>query len=81
MVIVKIQVSYIKKQKKHISDCVCSFKHETELSKHIWSLKDQNIKYNITWGKVKQTIAYTNVSKKCCQQLIDFKIFKGANWS
>ena len=49
---------------------VCSFrneryKHATELSKYIWSLKDQNIKYDIKWRKVKQARAYSNVTKRC----------------
>ena len=49
---------------------VCSFrneryKHATELSKYIWSLKDWNIMYNIKWRKVKQARSYSNVSKRC----------------
>ena len=49
---------------------VCSFrneryKHATELSKYIWSLKDQNIKYDIKWRKVKQARSYSNVTKRC----------------
>ena len=49
---------------------VCSFKnerykHATELSKYIWSLKDKSISYNIKWRKVKQARSYSNVSKKC----------------
>jgi len=49
---------------------VCSFKneqykHATELSKYIWNLKDENIEYNIKWGKVKQARSYSNVTKKC----------------
>ena len=30
------------------------YKHATELSKYEWSLKDQNIAYDIKWWKVKQ---------------------------
>ena len=49
---------------------VCSFKnerykHATELSKSIWSLKDKNISYNINWRKVKQVLSYSNISKRC----------------
>ena len=38
-----------------------TFKHEsnsntTELSKHIWKLKNSNITYNIKWSILKQTI-------------------------
>ena len=49
---------------------VCSFKnerykHATELSKYIWSLKDKSIPYNIKWRKVKQARSYSNISKRC----------------
>ena len=49
---------------------ICSFrneryKHATELSKHIWSLKDQKIVYQIKWRKIKQARSYSNVSKRC----------------
>jgi len=49
---------------------MCSFrneryKHATELSKFIWSLKDKNVKYTIKWRKVKQAKSYSNVTKKC----------------
>ena len=49
---------------------VCSFrneryKHATELSKYIWNLKDQNIKYDIKWRIVKQARSYSNVTKRC----------------
>ena len=45
--------------KARYSNHICSF------SKHIWGLKDKNIKYDIIWSKVKQTKAYTNISKRC----------------
>ena len=44
------------------------FSHEknvTELSKHIWSLKERQINYQIKWRKVKQARSYSNVNKKC----------------
>ena len=49
---------------------VCSFrnewyKHATELSKYIWSLKDKSVSYNIKWWKVKQARSYSNISKRC----------------
>ena len=49
---------------------ICSFRNEryrnaTELSKHVWNLKDQNIKFDIKWRKVKQARSYSNVTKKC----------------
>ena len=49
---------------------ICSFRNERyrnaiELSKHVWNLKDQNIKFDIKWRKVKQARSYSNVTKKC----------------
>ena len=49
---------------------ICSFKneqcrHATELSKYIWNLKDQKIKYDIKWKEVKQGRSYSNINKKC----------------
>ena len=48
----------------------CSIRNEryrnaTELSKHVWNLEDQNIKFDIKWRKVKQACSYSNVTKKC----------------
>ena len=47
-----------------------SFNHEhkrkeTTLSKHIWSLKDNKIEYNIKWTILKRCHSYTNVTKWC----------------
>ena len=55
--------------KKRYRNHVCSFKNEcyknaTELSKHIWSLKERKINYQIKWRKVKQAKSYSNVNKK-----------------
>ena len=49
---------------------ICSFRNEwyrnaTELSKHVWNLKDENIKFDIKWRKVKQARSYSNITKKC----------------
>jgi len=41
------------------------YKHATELSKYIWSLKDQKIAYDIKWRKVKQARSYSNEAKRC----------------
>ena len=56
--------------KQRYQNHMCSFKnerykHATELSKHIWSLKDKKIAYNIKWRKIKQARSYSNVTKKC----------------
>ena len=47
-----------------------SFRHqskrnETELSKHIGALKDNNTPFNIKWRIVKQCRPYSNVNNKC----------------
>lgn len=47
-----------------------SFKHinkrnQTELSKHIWSLKERNIGFEIKWKIIKQAKPYSNATKKC----------------
>ena len=41
------------------------YRNATELSKHVWNLKDKNIQYNIKWRKIKQARSYSNVTKKC----------------
>jgi len=40
-------------------------RHETKLSKHIWTLKDNNKPFNIKWKIIKQCKAYNNITKKC----------------
>ena len=47
-----------------------SFRHtsrrnETELSKHIWTLKDAKKPFEIKWKVLKRCRPYNNVSKKC----------------
>ena len=37
----------------------------TELSKHVWNLKDSNINFRITWIILKRAIAYKPSSKGC----------------
>ena len=51
---------------KHEGD----FKHEdrrtsTELSSHIWELKDKNIPYAISWEIVKRSSTFSPITKKC----------------
>ena len=41
------------------------YRNATELSKHVWNLKDKNIQYNIKWRNIKQARSYSNVTKKC----------------
>ena len=40
-------------------------RHQTELSKHIWQLKDNNIDFDIKWKIVKPCQSYSNKTKKC----------------
>ena len=47
-----------------------SFRHankrnETELSKHIWTLKDAKKAFQIKWKVLKKCQPYNNISKKC----------------
>ena len=56
--------------KEHYRNHTASFRHqskrnETELSKHIWALKDNNKSFNIKWRIIKQCRPYSNVSNKC----------------
>ena len=56
--------------KERYRNHTCSFRNEryrnvTELSKHVWDLKDRNINYEIKWRKVRQAKSYSNINKKC----------------
>ena len=47
-----------------------SFKHEkhsncTELSKHVWKLKNKGKQYNIKWSIITKASPYNNKSKRC----------------
>ena len=41
------------------------YKKETELSKHVWELKDSNINFNITWAIISQTDKLKRKSGNC----------------
>ena len=41
------------------------YKHQTELSKYIWSLKEEEVEFNITWRIIRKAEAYNNISKRC----------------
>ena len=40
-------------------------KNATELSKHVWTLKETNTPYTINWKILKQCQPYSNKSKRC----------------
>ena len=42
-----------------------NLKYATELSKHIWSLKEKKINYKITWKILGRAKPYTNATKLC----------------
>ena len=47
-----------------------SFKHvkrrnETELSKHLWKLKDENKEFTVAWKIIAKAKPYTNLTKRC----------------
>ena len=41
-----------------------TYRNSTELSKHIWSLKDNNIEHEITWQIVCRTKPYSSSTKR-----------------
>ena len=56
--------------KERYRNHLTSFRHhkgrnKTELSKHIWDLKDKNKTFNLSWKIIKKCKAYNNISKKC----------------
>ena len=40
-------------------------RNATELSKHIWKLKDSNASYTINWKIIKKSQPYSNKTKRC----------------
>ena len=56
--------------KKRFSNHTKSFNHrkysnETELSKHVWHLKDQNEPFTINWRIVDRARPFSPISRKC----------------
>ena len=56
--------------KERFRNHIKSFNHkkysnETELSKYVWHLKENNTDYTIKWSKIKNSILYTGGSKRC----------------
>ena len=56
--------------KERYANRTSSFRHKkdsnkTELSKHIWKLKENNQDYTIKWSILKHAISYTGGSKRC----------------
>ena len=41
------------------------YRHQTELSKHIWTLKDTNTAFDVTWKLIQFARSYSTSSKKC----------------
>lgn len=41
------------------------YKHQTELSKHIWTLKDKGIDFVIKWKILRHAKPYSNIGKRC----------------
>ena len=40
-------------------------KHQTELSKYVWNLKDNHVDFNIKWTILTHAKPYSNVTKRC----------------
>jgi hypothetical protein len=56
--------------KERYANHTSSFRHKkgsnkTELSKHIWKLKENDQDYTIKWSILKHAISYTGGSKRC----------------
>ena len=56
--------------KARFNNHTSSFRHRskaasTELSKHVWKLKDSNCPYNITWNVVKHATPFRSGAKAC----------------
>lgn len=56
--------------KTRYANHTASFRHinkrcDTELSKHVWKLKEKNINFNIKWRILKHASAYSNETKRC----------------
>ena len=56
--------------KRRFNNHKLSFTHEdkkqtTQLSKHIWTLKNKNIDFRIKWTVLKKTKSYSNITKRC----------------
>jgi predicted GIY-YIG superfamily endonuclease len=41
------------------------YSNQTELSKHIWKLKDSNRDFNIKWNILGKATSYSNTTKRC----------------
>ena len=44
---------------------IAKHRNSTELSKHIWTLKDSNIDYSISWRIISSCSSYNASSKRC----------------
>ena len=42
-----------------------AYEKDTELSKHIWELKDKQTPYELKWSILRKTSGYSNISKTC----------------
>ena len=56
--------------KERFRNHIKSFNHkkysnETELSKYVWHLKENNTDYSIKWSIIENSISYTGGSKRC----------------
>ena len=48
-----------------VSFCNAKHRNSTELSKHIWTLKDNNIDHSISWRILSSHLPYSSSSKRC----------------
>ena len=58
--------TFKERYRNHVSSFNHSkYEHHTGLSRHIWGLKKENKKFEISWSKVSKAPAYTPINKKC----------------
>ena len=52
-----------------------NYSNSTELSKHIWTLKDNNTNFTINWSILATAPAYSNKSKRCHSVCLTEKLY------
>ena len=58
--------TFKERYRNHVSSFNHSkYEHHTGLSRHIWGLKKENKKFEISWSKVSKAPTYTPINKKC----------------
>jgi len=51
--------------KLHVGKRLCGKANSTQLSRHIWNLKDNNTKFSLKWNILKICKSYSNLTNRC----------------